>query len=421
MVEVKLHDVGEGMTEGEISEFLVQVGDQVKIDQPLVEVQTDKVSAELPSPVAGTVKEIRAEIGEVVTVGTTVLVLEKEGASVDNDEQPEGQPKEKSALGQTKVQMKISRHQPTKNTHRVLATPYTRRIALENRVDIEKITGTGPAGRVMDDDVYRFVKGEQEAPAASVAAEPVVEKDTASKESTLPQTPAKTIPYRGRRKQIGTKMTHSLQTIPHVTQFDEVDVTNVLALREELKAEQGESGSTVSVAAFFIKALAITLKDFPIFNAILNEEKQEIQLQDAYNIGLAADTDEGLIVPVVKSADQKSITEIHTEMKRVMKLAKENKLSKADLTGGTFTVSNVGPLGSVGATPIINHPEVALIAFHKTKKMPVVRNDEIVIRSVMNLSMSFDHRVADGAAAVAFTNRFAELIENPTKMMLEMV
>ncbi|MBM7095927.1 2-oxo acid dehydrogenase subunit E2 [Bacillus sp. H-16] len=417
MVEVKLHDVGEGMTEGEITQYLVNVGDQVKIDQPLVEVQTDKVSAELPSPVAGTVKEILAEVGEVVTVGTTVIVLEKEGAAALPHESKASQEKEEPVS----FTMKINKGRAERQSERVLATPYTRRIALENKVDIEQVSGTGPAGRVTDEDVIRFMKegptktaeetSHEEAPQAR---EPVSEK----KEEAAPVRAGKTIPYRGRRKQIGKKMTHSLMTIPHVTHFDEVDVTNVMKLREELKAE---GIKPVSVASFFIKALVFALKEYPVFNAVLDEEKEEIVLKEEYNIGLAADTDEGLIVPVVQGADRLSITAINDEMKRVMQLAKENKLSKKDLTGGTFTVSNVGPLGSTGATPIINHPEVALVAFHKTKKMPVVVNDEIVIRQMMNMSMSFDHRVADGATAVAFTSRFAELIENPTKMMLEMM
>ncbi|WP_026690047.1 dihydrolipoamide acetyltransferase family protein [Alteribacter aurantiacus] len=418
MVEVKLHDVGEGMTEGEITEYLVKVGDQVKVDQPLVEVQTDKVSAELPSPVAGTVKEILAKVGDVVTVGTTVIILEKEGASVSKTKDHSSKEKEEPIS----FSMKIDKSQSKRQSGRILATPYTRRIALENSVDIEQVSGTGPAGRVTDEDVFRFMK-EESTPATLKLSDKKSEQapvDVAEKreEVSSPTSGEKTIPYRGRRKQIGKKMTHSLMTIPHVTHFDEVDVTNVMKLRDELKAE---GIKPVSVAAFYIKALVFALKEYPVFNAVLNEEKEEIVLKSDYNIGLATDTEEGLIVPVVKGADRLSITAINDEMKRVMNLAKDNKLSKKELTGGTFTVSNVGPLGSTGATPIINHPEVALIAFHKTKKMPAVVNDEIVIRQMMNMSMSFDHRVADGATAVAFTSRFAELIENPTKMMLEMM
>ncbi|TMW73075.1 dihydrolipoamide acetyltransferase family protein [Alteribacter natronophilus] len=419
MVEVKLHDVGEGMTEGEISQFLVNVGDSVSVDQPLVEVQTDKVSAELPSPVAGTVKEIKAEVGEVVSVGTTVIVLEKAGSTSGTEvKKSEPQAKAEKSGEQTTFKMRIDKNRSAPSTNRVLATPYTRRLALENSIDIEEVKGTGPAGRVTDDDVlaFRDSGGLSDQPAPYSSVEDKSREAVQTAEATLEE--SEMIPYRGRRKQIGKKMTHSLKTIPHVTHFDEVDLTNLIALREEIKEEEG---SAPGAAAFFAKALAMALKDYPVFNAILHEDKEQIELKKTYNIGFAADTEEGLIVPVVHGTERLSISRLDSEIKRVMKMAKENSLTKKELTGGTFTVSNVGPLGSTGATPVINEPETALIAFHKTKKMPVVRNDEIVIRSMMNLSMSFDHRVADGATAVAFTNRFAGLIENPAKMMLEMV
>jgi 2-oxoisovalerate dehydrogenase E2 component (dihydrolipoyl transacylase) len=391
MVEVKLHDVGEGMTEGEITQYLVSVGDSVKVDQPLVEVQTDKVSAELPSPVAGTVKAIKAEVGEVVTVGTTVIVLEKAGSREEQQSGAGKQAQVKSDMRkeQTSFKMRIEKSRPAEGTGRVLATPYTRRIALENNIDIEQVKGTGPAGRVTDEDVYAY----RDQKDSSVPEEPEQREKEQQVTDHLPAvyetSESNMIPYRGRRKQIGKKMSHSLKTIPHVTHFDEVDLTNLIRLRDELKEE---TGSAPGAAAFFIKALAIALKDYPVFNAVLHEEKEQIELKKEYNIGLAADTEDGLIVPVVHHTERLSIAEIHTEIKRVLNLAKENNLTKKELSGGTFTVSNVGPLGSIGATPVINEPETALIAFHKTKKMPVVRNDEIVIRSMMNLSMSFDHR-----------------------------
>ncbi|WP_318036124.1 2-oxo acid dehydrogenase subunit E2 [Halobacillus salinarum] len=237
-----------------------------------------------------------------------------------------------------------------------------------------------------------------------------------------PETPKTTIPFKGRRKQIAKKMTQSLYTAPHVTHFDEVDMTELLKVKAQLKrGTDRRPGIQVSVAAFFIKALQLSLQQFPIFNSKLDEEKEEIFLESSYNIGLATGTDEGLIVPVLKNVEKLSLTEIHKQMKALTKKAVENQLSGHDLRGGTFTISNVGPMGSTGATPILNYPEAGLMAFHKTKKMPVVVNDEIVIREMMNVSLTFDHRIADGSQSVAFTNLFIDYIENPYAMLTELI
>lgn len=408
VLEVKLHDIGEGMTEGEILHYLVKPGDQVIADQPLVEVQTDKMVAELPSPGAGTVKEIVVDTGTTVQVGTTLLYIEGAGSQAAAAEEKTAAKAETAQLAQPEA--KERKQAFISSFNRVLATPYTRKIARDHNINIEDVTPSDPSGRVTEEDVYRFLKGDQQP-----------QKEAASPEATAvsaQQTTPDEIPFRGMRKQIAKKMTKSLFTIPHVTHFDEVNMTNLLKLREELKA----AGVSVSVPAFFVKALVIALKDFPVFNAELDEENEKILLKKDYHIGMAVDTEDGLIVPVVHDADKKSIQTIHEDIKRLNEKAREGKLKPADIQNSTFTVSNVGPLGSIGATPIINHPETALIAFHKTKKVPLVNeNDEIVIGHVMTLSMSFDHRVADGATAVAFTNRFASLIEQPNKLMLEMI
>lgn len=418
MLEVKLVDIGEGMHEGEILHYFVKVGDRVTADQALVEVQTDKMTAELPSPGAGIVKEILVETGTTVTVGTTLLLIEQEGGSANVskiEEKTDTKHAEKEVAAA--VSKETSTFKPAAGKiNVVLAAPYTRKIARDHGVNIEEIVGTGPAGRVTDEDVYRYIEQLNnpvqtvEVTSSEVCEQPTVTKEVINRDPEF-------IPFKGRRKQIAKKMSQSLFTIPHVTHFEEIDMTDLIEFRSELK----ELGHSISVAAFFIKALQLALKDFPIFNAKLDEENEVIKLEKVYNIGLAADTEEGLIVPVIHNVETKSIKQIHNEMKELNKKAQENKLSMKELTGSTFTISNVGPLGSIGATPIINYPEVALMAFHKTKEMPVVRNKEIVIRSMMNVSMSFDHRVADGGTAVAFTNRFKELIENPKMLLLELV
>lgn len=378
-MEVKLHDIGEGMTEAEINLFFVKPGDIVKADEPLVEVQTDKMTADIPAPISGVIRKLTVAPGETVKVGTTLLIIDNE----NKEQKP------------------------------ILASPFTRKIARDNGINILSVKGTGPAGRIMDDDVYAYL--------TSISNQTKPQELKRKEDLPIENTPAEqdTIPFRGRRKQIAKKMVQSLFTIPHCTHFEEVDVTELIQFRNTLK----DKGDQISATAFFLKALSICLKEYPIFNARLDEEKEVIYLQHEHHIGIAVDTNDGLIVPVINNVERKSIREIHNEMKKLTNLALLNQLSIKDISGGTFTISNVGPLGgSFGATPIIQHPEVALVSFHKTKKMPIVtEDDEIVIRQMMNISMSFDHRVADGATAVRFTNRFAQLIKEPKFLLLELV
>jgi 2-oxoisovalerate dehydrogenase E2 component (dihydrolipoyl transacylase) len=451
MVEVKLHDIGEGMIEADINCYLVKPGDFVKADDPLVEVQTDKMTAEIPAPRSGVIKELLMTPGQTAKVGTTLLIMEDgEGAGrtletkkVIEDVKEETDPAMVELNLLNRPVDGIVTEVVSERSIRILASPYTRKIARENSVNIMEVNGSGPAGRITDEDVLAFVKlrdsgvasisevgSEQKVPKVS---QPGSEWETpkiseVSSEAKAPNTSEAgsdlnqsedTIPFRGRRKQIAKKMVQSIYTIPHCTHFEEIDVSELITFREEIKA----SGNSISATAFFIKALSIGLKEFPVFNAKLDEENESIKLLSEHNIGIAVDTPDGLIVPVIRNVEQKTLKQIHEEMKRLTKLALDDKLAVKDISGGTFTVSNVGPLGgSIGATPIIQHPQTALVSFHKTKKRPVVTDqDEIAIRSIMNLSMAFDHRVADGATAVAFTNRFAQLIENPKMMLLELM
>jgi 2-oxoisovalerate dehydrogenase E2 component (dihydrolipoyl transacylase) len=428
LVEVKLHDIGEGMTEGEIIHYFVKVGDVVKVDQPLLEVQTDKMVAELPSPSSGKVKEIVVDHGNIVSVGTTLLVLETEKEKVVEPAVEKQMEKVdfKQAVSTTTQPQQTAIAEQKNEKKFIIAAPYTRKIAREFQVDINEITGTGTNGRITVKDIYEFVKkrdGHYEE-TKGIAAKMIVEETEPKQEIQKQEVPnvnetnVEIVPFRGRRKQIAKKMTQSLYTIPHVTHFEEVDLTELLAYRSDLKGMD----INISAVAFFIKAIVVALKQFPVFNAKLDEVNEVIRLEKEYNIGIATDTEQGLIVPVIHHADQLTVRQIHDKLKELTKKSQEDKLTSTDLKGGTFTISNVGPLGSIGATPIINHPETGLIAFHKTKKMPVVMdNDEIAIRSIMTISMAFDHRVADGATAVSFTNRFKQLIENPMVWPIELV
>ncbi|NHM31049.1 dihydrolipoamide acetyltransferase family protein [Neobacillus terrae] len=418
-MEVKLHDIGEGMTEADINCFLVKPGDMVKADDPLVEVQTDKMTAEIPSPVSGRVGAFKVTEGQRVRVGTTLLILETADVSTVN--QPAISLPEKTSFHQEVFESSngVLNNCNQIKYKRILASPFTRKIARDHKVDIEKIQGTGPAGRVTDEDVYQFIgQQNEEKPKEELFVTVIKEKQESqpAKEEYIQGT---TLPFRGRRKQIARKMHQSVYTIPHCTHFEEVDVTELIHFRGELKKEK----ENISATVFFMKALSVCLKKYPIFNAVLEEEKERIRLISEHHIGVAVETEDGLIVPVVKDIDKKSLREIHQEMKDLTQKALRDQLTIPDISGGTFTISNVGPLGgSLGATPIILHPQVALVSFHKTKKMPVVmEDDQIAIRSVMNISMSFDHRVADGATAVRFTNLFSEYIKNPKKLLLELI
>ncbi|MFS0916480.1 dihydrolipoamide acetyltransferase family protein [Brevibacillus sp. 179-C 1.1 NHS] len=432
MVEFKLPDVGEGMHEGEIVKVLVRTGESVQQDQPLLEVQTDKVNAELSAPVTGVIREIFIVEGETVEVGTTLLVIDA-GAEAKKEEA-----KLPEKVANTEKTVNFA---PARTDHRrSLATPYVRQLAREMKLDIELVTGTGAAGRVTEEDLRQFANRMQnsvpaqfpataashgrhlEASAAAVETTQLQPKtETVTRVATSSQGDIQRLPLKGIRKKIAEHMVKSVTIIPHVTSVDELEMDQLRALREKLKPHADKRNIKLTFLPFFIKALVIALKEFPMLNASIDDSTNEILLKRFYNIGIATDTPEGLIVPVIKDADHKSIFQLAEEINQLARLAREGKLTMEHITGGTFTISNVGPIGGLQATPIINHPEVAIISLHKMEKRWVVREDEGVIRWMMNLSLSFDHRLIDGVTAVRFTNRIKELLEDPNLLFAEMV
>lgn len=428
MVEFKLPDVGEGMHEGEIIKILVKPGDAVEQDQPVIEVQTDKVNAELSAPVTGVIKEIRIAEGDTVEVGTTLLVIEPRAGSAKAETAATLEAVRPEKKGEASTPRPVT-SRPT----RALATPYVRQMAREMKIDIEKVTGTGAAGRVTEEDLRQYAaaastKAAKRAIVPTASSEAVtapVEKPSfeklavESKASTSTQIDR--IPMKGIRKKIAEHMTKSVTIIPHVTSVDEMEMDQLRGLREQMLPLAQKRNIKLTFLPFFIKALVIALKEFPVLNASIDDASQEIMLKRFYHIGVATDTPDGLIVPVIKDADRKSIFQLAEEIAHLADLARGGKLTLEQITGGTFTISNVGPIGGLQATPIINHPEVAIIALHKMEKRWVVREDEGVIRWMMNFSLSFDHRLIDGVTAVRFTNRIKELLENPTLLFAEMV
>ncbi|WJQ84326.1 dihydrolipoamide acetyltransferase family protein [Brevibacillus brevis] len=434
MVEFKLPDVGEGMHEGEIVKVLVRTGESVQQDQPLLEVQTDKVNAELSAPVTGIIRDIFIAEGETVEVGTTLLVID---AGTEVEVKTETKHPEKVVNPDKTVNFT-----PARADHRrSLATPYVRQLAREMKLDIELVTGTGAAGRVTEEDLRQFANRLQksapakfptsatgnerllEASTVAVETEPVVQPKTgtATRAVTSSQGGIERLPLKGIRKKIAEHMVKSVTIIPHVTSVDELEMDQLRALRETLRPHAEKRNIKLTFLPFFIKALVIALKEFPTLNASIDERTNEILLKRFYHIGIATDTPEGLIVPVIKDADNKSIFQLAEEIDQLARLARDGKLTMEHITGGTFTISNVGSIGGLQATPIINHPEVAIISLHKMEKRWVVREDEGVIRWMMNLSLSFDHRLIDGVTAVRFTNRIKELLEDPNLLFAEMV
>ena len=407
MFEFKLHDIGEGMHEGEIVKLLVKVGDLIEKDQPIVEVQTDKVTAELTSPVSGGISQILCAEGEVVKVGSTLVVIDTAESEVAVAAHIVSFEQEKPVLESP---------QQSRTTLRVIATPHVRRLARQLGIDIEKVIGTGPIGRVTEEDLKRFGKEGQD---------PNIQHDqkAVSPMVRLPQADSsreERIPIRGIRKKIAEHMVKSVSIIPHVTHVDEMEMEALRALRERVKPFAEEKQIKLTFLPFFVKAIVAALKEFRTFNASIDDEKGEIVLKNYYNIGIAIDTKEGLLVPVIKDADQKSILQIAEDITKLAELAKMGKLTVDQMTGGTFTISNVGPIGGKYASPIINHPEVAILALHKMEQRMVVRNGEGVIRWMMNMSLSFDHRLIDGVSAVKFTNRIIRLLENIDLFLMEM-
>jgi len=399
--EFKLPDIGEGVAEGEVVKWFVKEGVEVKENQPLVEIMTDKVNVEIPSPRAGTVVKLMAKEGEVVKVGQVLVTIEEKTGSAQAPPPPPTTP---SAPKPAEPAPKIM-HAATV-TKGILATPATRKLARDLGVDLTSIHGTGPGGRVTDDDVRRF----KPTPIRPAAVAVSVAEEAG---------PEDRIPLRGVRRKIAEHMAKSVRTAAQVTHVDEIDMTELVHLREKAKEKAEKRGIKLTYLPFIIKALVPALKEYPYLNAVLDEEKQEIVLKKYYNIGIAIDTAQGLVVPVVKNADHKSTTQLAEEIEHLSERARAGQLSLDEIRGSTFTITNVGGIGGLFATPILNYPEVGILGVHKIAKRPVVRDDEVKIRDMTYLSLTFDHRVLDGAMAARFTNVIKQYLEDPKLLLIE--
>ncbi|OCA85598.1 branched-chain alpha-keto acid dehydrogenase subunit E2 [Bacillus sp. FJAT-27225] len=448
--QFKMPDIGEGIHEGEIVKWFVKPGDKVQEDDVLCEVQNDKAVVEIPSPVEGTVTDVLVGEGTVATVGQVLITFDAPGyenMSFKGDDSADETPAQEKTEAQ--VQSTLEEGQDIKKeetqapeaagatgaaaasapqvevdpNRRVIAMPSVRKYAREKGVDIRMVAGTGNNGRVLKGDIDAFAAGGQapQAAPAAQAAEAKEEQKAAAQapvvlEGQYPETREK---MSGIRKAIAKAMVNSKQTAPHVTLMDEVDVTKLVAHRKKFKEVAAEKGIKLTFLPYVVKALTSALREFPALNTSIDDAAGEIIQKHYYNIGIAADTEKGLLVPVVKDADRKSVFNISNEINELAGKARSGKLAPDEMKGGSCTITNIGSAGGQWFTPVINHPEVAILGIGRIAEKAVVKDGEIVAAPVLALSLSFDHRIIDGATAQNALNHIKRLLNDPELLLME--
>jgi 2-oxoisovalerate dehydrogenase E2 component (dihydrolipoyl transacylase) len=390
----KLPDLGEGMVESEIGEWFIKVGDQVAEEDIVASMMTDKAAVELSSPVSGKVVQIAGEPGDMVAVGAALVTFETDAAS--DDPQP--------AVETTPVAVVEKNAAPParSNTARVMTSPAIRRRAKEAGVDLSTVIGTGPGGRVSRQDFDAHLAGRPPGDTAVTAAPP------ANKE----------IKVIGLRRIIAERMTAATQEIPHFTYVEEIDITEVEALRKHLNDKSGNKSERLTPLPFLALALIRALREFPQCNATYDKQRNVIVQHGAIHLGIATQTPDGLKVPVVHNADRMTVNQLASEIRRVSEAARNNSITKSELSGSTITITSLGKLGGIVSTPVINMPEVGIIGVNRAIEKPVVLNGQIAVRTMMNLSSSFDHRFVDGYDAAAMIQRIREQLEHPATIFI---
>jgi pyruvate dehydrogenase E2 component (dihydrolipoamide acetyltransferase) len=392
--QVKLPDIGEGLVEGEIVEWLVKEGDHVKMFQPLVRVLTAKATVEIPSPFEGRILRLLAKPGDVVRVGAPIAEIEAPEVQVAT-----GAP---GASDVERVEARESAREALQVP--VRAPPRVRKLARELGVDLSKVKGTGPGGVITEEDVLRYAeesKKAAEAPRQPALVEGAVER----------------VPLKGIRRIMASKMVEAKSRIPHAYIVEEVDVTELVKLRDVLRQDAESKGVKLTLLPFIVKAVVKALKEYPLLNASLDEERGEIIIKKFYNIGVAVDTPQGLVVPVIKGADGKGLYQIAREIGELAEKAREGKTSLEDVTGGTFSITNIGSVGTVLGMAIINYPEAAILGVHRLVEVPRYVDGELKPRKIVYLSLSFDHRFIEGAYATRFLLAVKRYLENPAILM----
>ena len=423
--EFKLPDIGEGVVEGEIVEWMVAVGDTVKEDDPILSVMTDKATVEIPAPCDGTVASIVGEAGDILPVGGVCIVFDVEGegnasapsepvaeeappveevaAPVAEEKAPEPAPAPAPAAPAAAAP--VARAAGTK----ALASPAVRQRARAANIDLQLVAGSGPAGRISHADLDRHIAG------GAAAATPTMPMGGVAKVARNGTEDIKVI---GLRRKIADGMMSSYSTIPHFSYFEEVDVTELEALRQHLNATRPEGAPKLTYLPFIMQALVKALAQRPECNAVYDDEAGVVTRHEAINLGIATQTDRGLYVPVVKHVEAMDIWQSAAEMGRVTQATRDGKAGVDDLTGSTFTITSLGRLGGLGATPIINKPEVGILGVHNAKDRAVVHNGHVVVRRIMNLSSSWDHRVVDGHDGASLVQLVKSYLEHPATIFM---
>ncbi|CAJ1181559.1 acetoin pyruvate dehydrogenase complex, E2 component, dihydrolipoamide succinyltransferase [Companilactobacillus paralimentarius DSM 13238 = JCM 10415] len=423
----KLPELGEGMAEGEIASWLVKEGDTVKEDDSLVEIQNDKSVEELPSPVAGTVKQIVAQEGDTVEIGDTLIVIDDGSPDTGDDDQPAKDDKEAEKSDSDKTTESASKEEATAgpatgsaDAH-YLAMPSVRQYARDKGVDLAKVTPSGKHGQITKADVDSFdgsaapqAATQSAAPAAPASTNTITPYKSATPELETREKMSMT------RKAIAKAMLNSKHTAPHVTSFDDVEVSALMANRKKYKAIAADKGIHLTFLPYIVKALVAVMKEYPELNASIDDSTEEIVYKHYYNVGIATNTEHGLYVPNVKNVDSKGMFEIAKEITENSQAAYDNKLSMDKMSGGSITISNVGSIGGGWFTPVINYPEVAILGVGKIAKEPYVDEDgNIQVGNMLKLSLSYDHRLIDGALAQNALNLLKKLLHDPDMLLME--
>jgi pyruvate dehydrogenase E2 component (dihydrolipoamide acetyltransferase) len=421
-MDVKLPHLGEGADSGTVVNLFVKEGDQIAKDQPILELENEKAVATIPSTGAGTVAKVFVKAGDKISVGQKILSLSGDGAAsaAAKPTAEASKPKAKASAPEPEAESEQEEETPTesgealeKSNADVAASPVIRKLARDLGIDLARVRGTARGGRVTMEDLRAYIQRLQKLAAlpktsgGAASAKPAAESVDFSKWGSVTKKPLSPL-----RQVIARRMTENWNSIPHVTQFDEADITGLLALRKKYVEAYEKKGARLTVTSFVIKAVADTLKKHPFFNSSLDEITQEIVLKDYVHIGVAVDTEAGLIVPVLRDADKKDLVQLSKDLEELAAKARERKVSGNELKGGSFTISNQGGIGGGQFTPIINKPEVAILGLGKGATKAVVRENKIEPRTILPVALSYDHRVIDGGGAARFIVDLVKAIEN---------
>ena len=397
--EIKIPDIAENVETGLIAGILVSKGDKIEKDQSVVEIETDKATTDIPSPYAGVVDEIKVKEGDEVKVNQVIMIIE-----VEEEDEGKGEEKEKEKKPE-KSEKPEDEEDTEKDLSDVPASPSVRRLAREMDVDITKVKGTGPGDRISAEDVKKY---DAKVEARSEPSTKTIELPDFSQWGATSREAMTTI-----RKITSKNVLQSWQTIPHVTQFDEADITELENFRKRYQSKAEKAGGKLIVTAILLKIAGFALQKFPRFNASIDTQNEELVYKHYYNVGIAADTPKGLLVPVVRDVTKKSLIDLSVELTELAQKARDKKLSPDEMQGGNFTISNLGGIGGTAFTPIVLPPQVAILGVARSQYKPVYVNGELEKRLIIPLSLSYDHRVIDGADGARFLRWFCDVIEDP--------